>query len=72
MASGLAVGLSMGLGGIAALGLGAVADSADLQAALVASGLAPLLGVVLCLLLPAPRRPKPVAATPAPAYPLLD
>jgi len=72
MASGLAVGLSMGLGGIAALGLGAVADSVDLQAALVASGLAPLLGVVLCLLLPAPRRPKPVAATPAPAYPLLD
>jgi FSR family fosmidomycin resistance protein-like MFS transporter len=72
MASGLAVGLSMGLGGIAALGLGAVADSVDLQAALVASGLAPLLGVVLCLLLPAPRRPKPVAATPTPAYPLLD
>jgi MFS transporter, FSR family, fosmidomycin resistance protein len=72
MASGLAVGLSMGLGGIAALALGAVADSVDLQTALVACGLAPLLGVVLCLLLPAPRRPRTVAATPTPAYPLLD
>ena len=35
MASGLAVGLSMGLGGIAALALGAVADAVDLQTALV-------------------------------------
>ena len=72
MASGLAVGLSMGLGGIAALALGAVADSVDLETALVCCALAPLLGVVLCLFLPAPRRPRPVAAAPAPAYPLLD
>ena len=69
MASGLAVGLSMGLGGIAALALGAVADAIDLQTALVCCALAPLLGVVLCLLLPAPQRPKPVAAVTAPAYP---
>jgi MFS transporter, FSR family, fosmidomycin resistance protein len=72
VASGLAVGLSMGLGGIAALGLGALADAVDLETALLASALGPLLGVVLCLFLPAPRRPRPVATAPAPAYPLLD
>ena len=55
MASGLAVGLSMGLGGLAALALGAVADAVDLKTALVSCALAPLLGVVLCLFLPAPR-----------------
>jgi FSR family fosmidomycin resistance protein-like MFS transporter len=71
MASGLAVGLSMGLGGIAALVLGAVADAVDLETALVACAFAPLLGVVLCLFLPAPRRTS-VAPLPSPAYPLLD
>jgi FSR family fosmidomycin resistance protein-like MFS transporter len=72
MASGLAVGLSMGLGGIAAVALGGLADAVDLETALICSALAPLLGVALCLLLPAPRRPGPVATTPSPAYPLLD
>ena len=53
MASGLSVGLAMGLGGIAAVALGAVADAVDLETALVCSALAPVLGAVLCLFLPA-------------------
>ena len=72
LASGLSVGLAMGLGGIAAVALGAVADAVDLKTALICSALAPLLGVVLCFFLPAPKRPTSVAtAQPAP-YPLLD
>ena len=72
MASGLAVGLSMGLGGIAAVALGAVADAVDLETALICSALAPLLGVVLCFFLPAPSRPTLVAATPPSPYALVD
>src|SRR5262249_45991023 len=37
MASGLSIGLSMGIGGVSAVALGAVADAVDLQTALVAS-----------------------------------
>jgi FSR family fosmidomycin resistance protein-like MFS transporter len=70
VASGLAVGLSMGLGGIAAVALGAVADAVDLETALILSALAPLLGVVLCFFLPAPNRPTAVATAPASPYPL--
>ena len=55
MASGLAVGLAMGIGGVAAVVLGGVADMVDLQAALVIAALAPAVGVLLCLLLPSPR-----------------
>lgn len=55
MASGLAVGLAMGIGGVAAVALGGLADSFDLQTALIAAAAAPALGFVLCLLLPAPR-----------------
>jgi FSR family fosmidomycin resistance protein-like MFS transporter len=72
MASGLAVGLSMGLGGIAAVALGAVADAVDLETALICSALAPLLGVVLCFFLPAPSRPQSVAAAPPSPYALVD
>jgi FSR family fosmidomycin resistance protein-like MFS transporter len=72
MASGLSVGLAMGLGGIAAVALGGLADAVDLRTALICSAFAPLLGVVLCLFLPAPRRATAVAAPPSPAYPLLD
>ena len=72
MASGLSVGLAMGLGGIAAVALGGLADAVDLKTALICSAFAPLLGVVVCLFLPAPRRPTTVAAAPSPAYPLLD
>src|SRR3954452_1693870 len=70
VASGLAVGLSMGLGGIAAVALGAVADAVDLETALILSALAPLLGVVLCFFLPAPNRLTSVATAPASPYPL--
>jgi FSR family fosmidomycin resistance protein-like MFS transporter len=56
MASGLSVGLAMGVGGLAAVVLGAVADSVDLQTALVISAAAPAIGVGFCLRLPAPVR----------------
>ena len=72
MASGLSIGLAMGLGGLAAVALGGLADAVDLQTALVCSGLAPLLGVVLCVFLPAPAPAVPVATAPSSAYPLLD
>jgi MFS transporter, FSR family, fosmidomycin resistance protein len=60
MASGLSVGLAMGIGGIAAVVVGAVADAVDLRAALVASAVAPAIGVLLCWRLPVPARPRPV------------
>jgi FSR family fosmidomycin resistance protein-like MFS transporter len=66
MASGLSIGLAIGLGGVAALTLGAVADAIDLRAALLATAAGPALAVLVALLLPpAPaRRPvEPVAAT---------
>ncbi len=56
MASGLAVGLAMGVGGVAAVILGAVADSIDLKAALTISAVAPAVGVLVCLRLPAPSK----------------
>ena len=58
MASGLSVGLAMGIGGIAAVILGAVADSSSLTTALTIAAVAPALGVLLCLRLPAPARPQ--------------
>lgn len=65
MASGLAIGLTMGIGGIAAVVLGAVADAVDLKTALTIAALAPALGVALCLRLPAPARPAQAVAEPA-------
>jgi FSR family fosmidomycin resistance protein-like MFS transporter len=53
MASGLTIGLSIGLGGIAAVVLGAVADAIDLETALWVCAVTPIIGVVLTLLLPA-------------------
>jgi FSR family fosmidomycin resistance protein-like MFS transporter len=68
MASGLSVGLAMGVGGIAAVAVGALADAIDLRAALTISALAPAIGVFFCLKLPPPIRrlrpsAKPVAVT---------
>ena len=54
MASGLSVGLAMGIGGIAAVASGAIADAVGLKTALTVSALAPALGVFVCLRLPAP------------------
>ena len=55
LASGLSIGFSIGLGGVAALGLGALADAVDLQAALYVSAAAPLAALALTLLLPSTR-----------------
>jgi MFS transporter, FSR family, fosmidomycin resistance protein len=65
MASGLSIGLSIGLGGIAAVGLGALADSVDLRTAMYAAAAAPVAGLGLALLLPSTRSrgrlaPEPV------------
>lgn len=66
MASGLSVGLSMGIGGIAAVGLGALADTVDLKTALTVSAIPPLLGFLLSLKLPLPHhRPSADAAVQA-------
>jgi FSR family fosmidomycin resistance protein-like MFS transporter len=65
MASGLSIGFAIGLGGVAALVLGALADTVDLRAALIAAALGPALALgVSSLLPPAPRRPlvEPEAA----------
>jgi hypothetical protein len=58
----------MGVGGIAAVILGVVADAVDLRLALTLSVIAPALGVLLCLQLPAPTRP--FAGVQEPARPL--
>jgi FSR family fosmidomycin resistance protein-like MFS transporter len=58
MASGLSVGLAMGIGGVAAVILGAVADAVDLRVALTISAIAPALGVVIAMRLPRPAPPR--------------
>jgi MFS transporter, FSR family, fosmidomycin resistance protein len=52
MASGLSIGLSIGLGGVGAVLLGAVADAVDLRAALYLAAALPLPAIVLAALLP--------------------
>jgi len=66
VASGLSIGFSIGLGGIAAVILGAVADSIDLRTALYISSAAPVAAVLLTLLLPRERagRLEPEVAVP--------
>ena len=67
MASGLSVGLAMGIGGVAAVILGAVADAVDLKTALTICAVGPALGVVFCLRLPAPAKRVQILAEPGPA-----
>jgi FSR family fosmidomycin resistance protein-like MFS transporter len=55
-ASGLVIGLSVGLGGLAAVGLGWLADATSLRAALLTAAVAPIIAIVLAALLPTPRR----------------
>jgi FSR family fosmidomycin resistance protein-like MFS transporter len=55
MASGLSIGFSIGLGGVAAVILGAIADSVDLRTALYVSSAAPVAAVLLTLMLPRER-----------------
>jgi MFS transporter, FSR family, fosmidomycin resistance protein len=64
LASGLVIGFSIGLGGIAALSLGAVADAADLETAMYACAAVPALAVVLGLLLPSSRARRGLAPEP--------
>jgi FSR family fosmidomycin resistance protein-like MFS transporter len=52
MASGMTVGFAMGLGGVAVVLLGVVADSIDLRAALLITAAAPALGALVALWLP--------------------
>jgi FSR family fosmidomycin resistance protein-like MFS transporter len=66
MASGLSVGLAMGIGGIAAVVLGAVADAIDLKTALTICALAPALGLFFCFRLPAPSTRAQAAVEPTP------
>jgi FSR family fosmidomycin resistance protein-like MFS transporter len=56
MASGLSIGFSIGLGGIGAVALGAVADSVDLRTALWVAAAIPMLAVALGARLPPSRR----------------
>jgi len=67
MASGLSIGFSIGLGGIAAVLLGALADSVDLGTALWVCVFVPLVGAGLTLFLPptqTTRRLAPEVAAP--------
>ena len=64
MASGLSIGLSIGLGGIAAVGLGALADAIDLRSAMYAAAAAPVAGLALAALLPSTRARTPLAPEP--------
>lgn len=64
LASGIASGFAIGLGGVAALALGAVADAVDLETAMYACAAVPALAVVLAVLLPAPRAPRRLAPEP--------
>src|SRR5205823_3903474 len=55
MASGLVIGLSVGLGGVAAVVLGRVADATSLRTALLVAAAAPFLATALAALLPSTR-----------------
>jgi MFS transporter, FSR family, fosmidomycin resistance protein len=57
-ASGLVIGLSVGLGGIAALVLGRLADATSLRTALLVAAAAPILAIALAALLPSARAPR--------------
>jgi len=54
-ASGLVIGLSVGLGGVAALALGGVADATSLRTALFVAAAAPLVASALAFMLPPAR-----------------
>jgi MFS transporter, FSR family, fosmidomycin resistance protein len=55
-ASGLVIGLSVGLGGIAALALGRLADASSLRTALYVAAAAPIVAVFLAAQLPRARK----------------
>jgi MFS transporter, FSR family, fosmidomycin resistance protein len=67
MASGISIGFAIGLGGVAAVALGAVADAIDLRTALLLTAVGPALAVVLTLALPPSRRTARIDPSAAPA-----
>jgi FSR family fosmidomycin resistance protein-like MFS transporter len=54
-ASGLVIGLSVGLGGVAAIALGRLADASSLRTALFVAAAAPMIASALAVMLPRPR-----------------
>jgi FSR family fosmidomycin resistance protein-like MFS transporter len=64
LASGLSIGMSIGLGGIAAVGLGALADAVDLRTSLYVCAAVPLAAVALAAFLPSSRAPARFAPEP--------
>lgn len=64
MASGLSIGMAIGLGGVAAVSLGAVADTIDLETAVLVTAAGPAACIALTFLLPSSRAPR--EAEPAP------
>lgn len=66
MASGLSIGLAIGLGGVAALVLGALADTVDLETAVLATALGPALALGVSFLLPPAPGPRAFGREPAP------
>lgn len=66
VASGLSIGTAIGLGGVAALALGAVADAVDLETAVLLTAAGPALCIVFTLLLPPSRARRPAEPAAAP------
>jgi FSR family fosmidomycin resistance protein-like MFS transporter len=64
LASGLSIGMSIGLGGVAAVALGALADTVDLRTSLYVCAAVPLAAVALAAFLPSSRGPARIAAEP--------
>jgi FSR family fosmidomycin resistance protein-like MFS transporter len=64
LASGISIGFSIGLGGIAALLLGAVADHVDLETAMYATAVVSALAIAPALLLPSVRTGRKLAPEP--------
>jgi MFS transporter, FSR family, fosmidomycin resistance protein len=67
IASGVTLGLSIGIGGIAAAGLGALADATSLRTALEVLALVPIPALALALSLPEGRRPESARVPAKPA-----
>ena len=66
MASGLVSGLSIGLGGVAAVALGGLADAVDLRAAFIACVVVAAVAIPLVALLPPTRRRAQLEPEPVP------
>jgi FSR family fosmidomycin resistance protein-like MFS transporter len=64
MASGLVIGLSVGLGGVAAVALGRLADATSLRTALLAAAVAPLVAIALAAMLPSRRAERKLEPVP--------